>query len=646
MKEFVWIIWFLKCILAVSVLTSGCGTQARAQAPVITIADGWATFGQVFPQGTMREPIQVGILPTQTDVKCRWADGSIKFAVVTVATPKGGAYPVQSRAADFAANVPSIVAKFTIAGQVWTAELPNTETADNWLKGPLVREYRVRLSPSNAGQQHPLLSCLFDMRLYQDGTSRLDITVENCLNQTAGNSVVYDVEILNGSTSLFKRTNVTHWWLTRWRQTFALNGLQAAEAKLDFEPFYRAKALPRYLGSIKSITYPCDGQAFDILQGGSIRAYMGDVGGREELAPYPDWTARALVWGDPAQFAYVKKHGDLAASWPVHIQELDGSPITIDKRPGFWLDPRGDVGNKPLGNMAATGPLKPEVNHVPSLAFVPYLITGDRFYADETGYWANWVLLWSYQNSGQCGRCSNLGLTSYSQFKPGCGSEGILRSNQVRGMAWGLRNLADAAAYLPDADPLKNYLAAKVANNLKYLDGYADLYASPLGAMFCDKRPENQSKPPYVYIAPWELDYLTWAIDRANGHGFPGGERFAKKHVGLIYSLFTSTDYPRAYAAPYLLIVGERTAAGVVYYSDLKKVWSVTFGNGSVKPAQFPGYYGPESRLMLGQAVKQGLRGAQEAFDWVSKIELEQPFNQDGTSDLNRRAGWAIDFSK
>ena len=44
---------------------------------------GWATFGLALPQGAARDAVQVGALPTQTDVKVKWPDGSIRFAVVS-----------------------------------------------------------------------------------------------------------------------------------------------------------------------------------------------------------------------------------------------------------------------------------------------------------------------------------------------------------------------------------------------------------------------------------------------------------------------------------------------------------------------------------------------------------------------------------
>jgi hypothetical protein len=169
---------------------------------------------------------------------------------------------------------------------------------------------------------------------------------------------------------------------------------------------------------------------------------MPDHGGREDLAPYPDWTARYLVHQRPQQRQFVLAHGDLAGSWPMHLREPDGSLVSIDKRPGFWLDGRADPGNGPAGDLNALGPLTPDIAHQPSLAYVPYLIAGDRYYADEMRFWANYDLIATWQDE---------------TYNARGGSQGLLKENEVRGIAWAVRNLADAAAFLPDNDPLKPY---------------------------------------------------------------------------------------------------------------------------------------------------------------------------------------------
>src|SRR3954468_13095373 len=71
-------------------------TLADAQTSIATIGltPGWATFGQAVPQGAAPSGLQVGSLLTQTDVKTRWSDGSIRFAVVTVNALTAGNYAI------------------------------------------------------------------------------------------------------------------------------------------------------------------------------------------------------------------------------------------------------------------------------------------------------------------------------------------------------------------------------------------------------------------------------------------------------------------------------------------------------------------------------------------------------------------------
>src|SRR5262249_33020865 len=153
-----------------------------------------------------------------------------------------------------------------------------------------------------------------------DGTSRVDIAVENIFDVPGATAVTYDVEICIGEKTVFRQEKVTHHYLTRWRKVFASAAIIAGVIP-DFAPYYRANALPRYLALVAKIPALPRGPEFEILQKGHLNAYMPEHGGRPELAPYPDWAARYLIHRDPVQGRYVLAHGDLAGSWPVHIRE-------------------------------------------------------------------------------------------------------------------------------------------------------------------------------------------------------------------------------------------------------------------------------------------------------------------------------------
>ena len=148
-------------------------------------------------------------------------------------------------------------------------------------------------------------------------------------------------------------------------------------------------------------------------------------------------------------------------------------------------------------------PLLPDNAHQPSIAYAPYLLTGDRYYAEEMAFWANYGMVRTYPGDGIRG------------------SQGILENNETRGFGWALRNMADAAAYYPQSSPMRAYLAQKVANNLAWLDQYAEdqnPLTNPFQILWINRRPDGGQ-----FISMWEQTYLAYAIDRANAQGFAGG---------------------------------------------------------------------------------------------------------------------------
>lgn len=620
------------------------GKDESPDKPVATIKSGvgWATFGQVLPRGAVRRGLRLGDFPTQTDVKTRWDDGTIRFAVVTAKVDAAGVYqlkPDSNLAKFFSPSLPEASVHFRADDELWTAQLPARFLGDFWLIGPLVMEWRAVVTPTNrANVLHPFLRVLFDVRSYADGQARLDVTVENTLDQSGVTKVNYDVEIVAGDKSLFQRKSVTHWYLTRWRKIVLLD-LQTADVTPDFEPAFQAQALPRYLRLPKLKAKAPTGKGFDLLECGHLNPYMPEHGGRPELAPYPDWAAAYLIHRDPIQRQYVLAHGDLAGSWPVHVREAEkgkwsglgpGRLVSIGERPNFWLDARAEPKDRPAGDLGSRGPLIPDNAHVPSLAYVPYIITGDRYYADEMAFWANFALLWTFQHG-------------YSNAR--MGSKGLLKYNETRGIAWALRNLVDATAYLPDSDPGRTYFAEKVTNNLEWADSYAETHVTPLGTYFEGQGPEHIGSDVVAMPRPMENNYLAWALDHANRQGFKRGEKLRNKLVEFQLKLFTSPDYPRKYASPYSLIIGTKQADGTTrYFTTLKEVFQATYKDPPGPPRPFAGYFGVDSRLALMIAHEQGMKGAKEAYDYLYP-KIAVAIQDRNLPDLALRPGWGIAFA-
>jgi hypothetical protein len=632
--------------------TAGAG-PAPAPLSRYGLTRGWATFGIALPQGAAKTGIQVGSLPTQTDTKVRWPDGSIRFAIVTTNAPAAGTYPLVEATASsgtFAARLPQASVTLTIGGRPYTAAVVSTPFSESWLGGPLVSERRTVVAPG----MHPFLRVIFDVRTYADGAARVDVAVENCLDVPGADQVTYDVAITVGNQRVFGQAGVVHKYLARWRRVFATGGLAEADVTPDLSTFVAARALPQYLPTVaappRTLTGPgISGTGFGVLGFGDLTLPMNAHAGRAEIAPYPDWTAQYLVHRQRAQRDYMLRHGELAGSWGIHVRNQDGSFPSIDEagKAYYWLDPRWkDPGNMssgftgPRGNLerrAAPG----DIAHQPSLAYVPYLITGDRFLADEMAFWANFCVIGSF--------------ASDDNRK---GAQGLLIGNEVRGIGWGLRNMGDAAAYLPDDHPFKSVLAAKVWNNLANLDQYGATFGSgPVQTLFPGRRPEDGEGAygAFMWVSLWEQTYLAWAIDHVMQHGPVGTVNFSSAGASirnriarLQLNLFTNPQWPKDpdRQAPYLLAAARWSGGSPrkpVFLESFSEVAAATFSVPSparpdfVRP--FEGYYGPEARLLLMICERLGDSGA------AASLRALMAHSSAGIrmiDDLNKRSGWAI----
>jgi hypothetical protein len=602
---------------------------------VYRLDPGWASFGIAVPRGVLPagSALRVGALRTQTDVKTTWDDGSVRFAVVSTNVPASEDYPVtvgRPEAGTFTPIRPDATVEFAINGARWVARAP-AAFSDEWLSGPLVSEGRAIVAPMQGATPHPLLRVIFDVRSFVGGGHRLDVTVENVLDVAAADAVKYDVAVRVGGRLVFEKGGVEHKYLARWRRVFPVDLTEAAVVP-DFSVFVAAQALPPYMAALDAPARSTAGQQFDILGTGDLMVPMNAHGGRPEIAPYPDWTAQYIVHRRADQRDYMLRHGEAAASWGIHIKEPDGvGLVSLDDHPRYWLDYRAQGDGRPQ-SVAATGGLRGmavagDIAHQPSLAFVPYLVTGDRFYLDEMKFWANYCLIGSQPDD-------------YARNE----AQGLLIANEVRGIGWGLRNLADAAAFLPDDDPYRRYFAQKLRNNLEWLDHYARTHETPLNTVFGGHRrwAEDGGRPPYVFIALWEHVYVAWAVDRAMQLGFSPGAAFRDRVARFQLRLFTSDaeGFDRAFAASYVLAVAEkRTSADRwTYLTSLREMFSLAKSHGDYRP--FPGYYGPEARLML--LIGNHLRwpGAAESLTYLMGTRDDNGVTM--AQDLRRRSGWAL----
>lgn len=638
------------------------------------------TFGHIFKSGDIKGQLGVrgdGIF--QVDEKRRHPDGSLRFAVISALLPKLDANAtVALQFADRAASAPKTPSDINTAGLSATDfdvavtltipppadkpdGVPTKYTASvrklfsttgikirTLLSGPAVTEWLVDGTINNdAGEADPDLRVQFQVRTWPGYKgARVSVVVENCLDTWAGN-IGYDVAITVGKKGelVYEKKDVNHRPLSRWRKIITWGEVPAnVDIIHDYAYLSSTGALPYYhplckVSESQLAQMDADwrnSSETDIMGSGSLNKYMPTTGGRPEIAPYPIWAVRYLLSMDPRAKQVVLGNGDLAGSWPIHVRNSKtGRIMTLDERPEFWLDSRGidrpvwqadrkapPSKNEPAGKAYT---LTPDTAHLGSFAYIPYLVTGDYYYLEEAYFWANYVLISMWPHCRQNG-------------------QGLL-CGQVRGNAWGLRNIADAAYIVTAYDPEGPYFDNRIANNLAHWTAtllgppeYSKLgFASP--RTMSDARIHNPANPNWVVMVWWEHDYLIWSLHHLVELGYAAAAKprdyFLRWRVG---SFVNPKEFDPKLSGAYRTVVGEIDADKKIhFYDSWHKLEEENLKHG-IKPelSQNAGSYSYSARMGVACGVDAGFLQAKEALKW-----LDDNLSNIG-DEVSRNPGFAI----
>ena len=252
--------------MALAIVLASAHTRLAGQTggtvATVGLTAGWATFGEALPQGQATGALQIGSLPTQTDVKNRWPDGSIRFAasanVQCRQLPSGGRRRriVRSRRSRRVGH----------ADDGGVAYVANRRPCRGraCVAGPLVQS-GAPSSPARRATPHPFLRVIFDTRVYRrqahvsHGRERAqsDRRDDDDLRRRGG----------NGQT-LFARQR-QHYYLTRWRK--ARHSTRRPRRSPGHRPFNLARAIPPF-NAVVALDPRVDviSANFDILQSGAV----------------------------------------------------------------------------------------------------------------------------------------------------------------------------------------------------------------------------------------------------------------------------------------------------------------------------------------------------------------------------------------
>ena len=567
------------------------GGVAQFQVPI--------SFGQMFKPGAFLATEQIAgaivggaIVPMQVDVKATYPDQSVRHAVIsavipalaagqeiTVALQKSGAARIstpppslaQLLASGFDAKVTAI-----INGQTYTASASDQLTKPqslSWLKGDIANEWLLAAPLRTAGGvTHPHLMARFDIRSYAGlNKAKVDVVLENDWAYAPDPAnLIYDTSVSIAGNVVYSKTALTHYHHARWKKTFWWGETPALQIKPNIGYLIATRAIPNYDQAaqpsttiVKQLLTGFSGLVTEPMHSGLATVYMPQTGGRPDIGLLPMWAVTYLLSQDAGVGTALFGTADLAGSWSIHYRDkitdrvvslFDYPYMTLLGHPGDTFNPAtGKFESFPTCGGDCSTPLSADSAHQPNFSYLPYLLSGDHYYLEEMQFWAMFNLF---------------------QHNPGYRDniKGLVRPDQIRGQAWSMRLLSEAAAITPDTDPLKPQLTTLLANNL---DWYNTTYAqnpSPdnrLGALI------NGSALVYdngIGIAPWQDDFFTAAIGHASELGFDKAKTLLQWKAKFPVSRMGGTGYCWIDASIYKMIVRDTPTSAT--YTDIATAYN------------------------------------------------------------------------
>jgi len=480
------------------------------------------TISRVFAKGAIPQYARASIagtpITTQCDVKTRWPDGSVQHALVSFLTNVNASAAVTVTFVNQSSgNNTGEMDRAAILASSWGAQIEATngtlQTANArtivtdwagtggdkrvqyWLKGSIATQ--IIAEDRSTALQYDMgwdsfkpLHPIFVVTLYPGYTSgsKVEMILENNWT-TKLEDQTYSLALKTGQalgTTPYTKATFTHIAKSRWRKTF-WSGSAPLAYKINHNAAYLSytKAFPNWDFSITvpSGAITSDVNAYnasdkgDINGRGSWEQAMQSTGGRPDIGLVPAWYARYLYTMDTGLASLVAGYSEVAGYVPIHYREssttkvFDGAgavnafgyPLSLNARPTVWSNDTTYSGSAagdritPVGT-ATSGGWTWEIAHEPSMAYVPYILTGDWYFLEELYFWA-----------GNALGASSPGFASYQRGdKFGYANRNI----QTRGQGWVLRDLAHAAFAAPDGSNEKAYFTAMMQNNLQIEEGF------------------------------------------------------------------------------------------------------------------------------------------------------------------------------
>jgi len=485
--------------------------QLASEAPAGTYA--W-TVGQAFRRGHVMNGVTAEGESIQCDVRNRWSDGSIKFALLSgisninkvkhlqLAAGAGasGSEVTESRIStilgdrDVSLSLGTFgtVSLRSLVGSGATRSGSTAGRVRTAASGPVMSEFHYMGIPSG-GDAH--LRVWFYVRVYSNDTMEVETVVENGwlrVQSPGQRQYAASMKVLDEVLPVNGGTPITHFHHTRWSRTDWVG----ADPRIT--PRHDGTYL-RSTGLVPNYGYMSPGpRAFqkntrtqtvlDTSQGnamrpvpfsvGTLRSSMGVAGElvSDQIGLLPYWEALAITSGDSRAINASIMNARCLGRYAVYIR--DESTLAPPSRTAAGYE-RLRVGDGSIPWPDEPTPTYARSHH-PSWGYYPYLITG------RWQFWEGCALLATY-NHFQTNPAPPWPVASSNGRDEATGICVPVGTN-TRMLAWQLRTLAQASCMAPDGSPIQSELRAQWSNNM---DHYWGLQSGKYASYEFGRRMEN-----------------------------------------------------------------------------------------------------------------------------------------------------------
>ena len=632
---------------------------------------GIASSGIVFKPGdvprgaTLAASINGAPVAVQLDVKTSYADGSAKMGVVAIARPDvavgGSVEALFSLAPAGTVPPPPLDLNAAMVGHTFEVDIISAGVTNNidvlaalrdalangtasfWQNGPLASQARVEVDLPGS------LRLVFDVTFFFQNGFEVQAQFNNDkVMEANGGRIDYSVAVaMDGRSAALE--NISQGQYENWHQTFSSDGSGGQglgedlahkwlNISRDIEHLEATGAIAQYDQSVGTAASLISAYAAATTAPGweaplnpdGIAQYMPATGGRADIGFTTEINSAWLITQNIQAANYALDQASAAGAVPWNMWDsAHNSWLSVDNYPLLWTDPRGGTGTP--GNPNSTGLTQQsdgisgwtlDSAHQPDLSYVPYLLTGQRWILDNLQAQAAWNVV--NQWTDVRGETHDL----------------VVVGNQVRGAAWALRQIDEAAWASPDGSAAKAYFTDVSNHNWAWLVSQIPIWTAEQG--------EAHGWVPGVYgiagaMPPWQQDYFAFTAIAAAKRGNADALTFLQWQANFLVGRFThgAEGFAPHDGAAYLIAISDPITG--VPYTTWAQIGAETLARGGSNGtgwAQSNGDYGPLALATLA-GIAEVTGSLEAATTYRTLLADKPPFTT--PADFNRNPTFAIE---